>query len=128
MSIKPYCTSFFPECCFHHEACNISSVLRPLLSGFSCVCSSSFFSRVALFLWHHDGERQDVLRLLHRGHVNHASAEGERALRSFDNRGKSRKRHIRYAEGSRVLFTYGGSRSLYRKGIFKTSLTCNKLY
>lgn len=36
---------------------------------------------VGQFLRHHNRQRYDVLRLLHRGHVNHAAAEGERTLR-----------------------------------------------
>lgn len=47
---------------------------------------------LVLFLWHHNGESYDVLRLLHRGHVNHAAAEGERALsKGSQQRGESRR-------------------------------------
>lgn len=52
--------------------------VRVQLCGSSC-----FFSPVMLFIWHLDGERYDVLCLLHRGHVNHAAAEGERTLNRF---------------------------------------------
>lgn len=45
--------------------------------------SSGLPSPVVLFVWHHNRQRNDVLCLLHRGHVNHAATEGESTLSRF---------------------------------------------
>lgn len=60
--------------CFH----------SPLTSDFRVYShgSSIFFSLVVLFFWHHKRQGNDVLCLLHRGHVNHAATEGESTLSS----------------------------------------------
>lgn len=68
------------------ETCKVSGVIRsPLTSPVSFeLCSpSSFLSPLVLFLWHGGGQCYDVLRLLQRGHVNHAATEGERTLDRF---------------------------------------------
>lgn len=51
----------------------------PLSSDFT-VCLPCSFSPGELFVRHHGGQCDDVLGLLHRGHVNHAATEGERTL------------------------------------------------
>lgn len=71
-----------------------------------------------LFLRHHDGERYDVLCLLHRGHVNHASAEGECTLNRFTTEAKAEREILDQTYTVNVLQTFsdeGYSRLLYEK-------------
>ena len=81
------------------------SALTSAAHGCSGVCGSSRFGPIpslVLFLRHRAGEGCDVLRLLQRGHVDHAAAEGERTLNRLAT-GPRAERHVRDTHSGNAL-------------------------